>query len=55
MNVDQILISDKFKHDDDGFKHFIGYKDIAKTVMYHLTSNKRMQKILGKGRKQHVS
>ena len=26
VNVDQILISDKFKHSDDGFKYFIGYK-----------------------------
>ena len=27
VNVDQILISDKFKHTDDGFKYFIGYKE----------------------------
>ena len=26
INVDQIVISDKFKHSDDGFKYFIGYK-----------------------------
>ena len=26
VNVDQIVISDKFKHDDDGFKYFVGYK-----------------------------
>ena len=26
-NVDQIVISDKFKHSDDGFKYFIGYKE----------------------------
>ena len=26
VNVDQIVISDKFKHNDDGFKYFIGYK-----------------------------
>ena len=26
VNTDQILISDKFKH-DDGFKYFIGYKE----------------------------
>ena len=24
--VDQIVISDKFKHNDDGFKYFIGYQ-----------------------------
>ena len=28
VNVDQIVIFDKFKHSDDGFKYFIGYKEI---------------------------
>ena len=34
VNVDQILIYDKFKHSDDGFKYFIGYKedDIVKPL-----------------------
>ena len=27
VNVDQIIVSDKFKHTDDGFKYFIGYKE----------------------------
>ena len=27
VNVDQIVISDKFKHSDEGFKYFIGYQD----------------------------
>ena len=27
VNVDQIVASGKFKHSDDGFKHFIGYKE----------------------------
>ena len=27
INVDQIVVSDKFKHSDDGFKYFIGYKE----------------------------
>ena len=26
VNVDQIVISDKLKHGDDGFKYFIGFK-----------------------------
>ena len=26
-NVDQIVVPDKFKHNDDGFKYFIGYKE----------------------------
>ena len=25
--VDQIVVSDKFKHSEDGFKYFIGYKE----------------------------
>ena len=34
VNTDQVLISDKFKHRDDGFKYFIGYKedDIVKPL-----------------------
>ena len=34
INVDQIVVSDKFKHSDDGFKYFIGYKEaeIIKTL-----------------------
>ena len=27
INVDQIVVSDKFKHSDEGFKYFIGYQD----------------------------
>ena len=27
VNIDQIVISDKFKHSDDGFKYFIGCKE----------------------------
>ena len=27
INVDQIVVSQKFKHSDGGFKYFIGYKE----------------------------
>ena len=27
VNVDQIVVSEKFKHSDDGFKYFTGYKE----------------------------
>ena len=27
VNVDQIVVSDKFKHSDDSFKYFISYKE----------------------------
>ena len=29
INVDQIVIYDKFKYSDDGFKCFIGYKEVG--------------------------
>ena len=27
INVDQIVVSDKLKHRDEGFKYFIGYQE----------------------------
>ena len=27
VNVDQIVVSEKFKHNDEGFKYFIGYQE----------------------------
>ena len=27
VNVDQIVVFDKFKHSNEGFKYFIGYQD----------------------------
>ena len=27
VNVDKIVVSDKFKHSDEGFKYFIGYEE----------------------------
>ena len=27
VNIDQIVVSDKFKHSDEGFKYFIGYQE----------------------------
>ena len=47
VNVDQIVVSGKSKHSDDGFKYFIGYKEdeIVKPLFY-LTSNERIHKIL---------
>ena len=27
VNVDQIVVSDKFKHSDEGFKYFIGFQE----------------------------
>ena len=27
VNVDQIVVSDTFKHNNDGFKYFVGYQE----------------------------
>ena len=27
VNIDQIVVSDKFKHNNQGFKYFIGYQE----------------------------
>ena len=27
VNVDQIVVSNKFKHSDEGYKYFIGYQE----------------------------
>ena len=27
VNVDQIVVSDKFKHNNEGFKYFLGYQE----------------------------
>ena len=27
LNVDQVVVSDKFKHSDEGFRYFIGYQE----------------------------
>ena len=27
VNFDQIVVSDKFKHSDEGYKYFIGYQE----------------------------
>ena len=27
VNIDQIVVSDKFKHSDEGFNYFVGYQE----------------------------
>ena len=27
VNVDQIIVSDKFKHNEEGYQYFIGYQE----------------------------
>ena len=28
VNLDQIVVSDKFKYSEEGFKYFIGYQEV---------------------------
>ena len=46
INVDQIVISDKFKHDNGGFNYFIGYKEdkIVKPLCITLLQMKTEEK-----------
>ena len=39
--TDKIVVSDKFRHSEEGVKYFIGYQEdeIVKPLSYYLTSN----------------
>ena len=47
INVDQIVVSDKFRHSDDGLKYFNGYEkgELIKLLNYFLISNEWIHKI----------
>ena len=55
-NVDQIAVSDKFKHSYDGFRYFIGYKEgkIVKPLCIILPHMTGYIKYFENGRKKHV-
>ena len=56
VNVDQIVMSDKFKHSDDGFKYFIGYKEgeIVKPLCIILPQMSRYIKYFENEKRKHV-
>ena len=56
VNVDKILVSDKFKHSDDGFKYFIGYKEgeIVKLLCITLPKMSGYIKYFENGGKKYV-
>ena len=56
VNVDQIVVSDKFKHSDDGFKYFIGYKEgeIVKLLCIIIPQMSGYIKYFENGGKKHV-
>ena len=37
VNVDQIVVSDIFKHSNGGFKHVIGYKEGKIVILLQMT------------------
>ena len=39
VNTGQIVVSDKFKHNDDGFKYFIGYNNFIITYYFFFYSH----------------
>ena len=53
VTVDQIVVSDKFKHSDDGFKYFIGYQrgEIVKPLSIILPQMMRYIKYFENGGK----
>ena len=56
VNTEHIVISDKFKHSDDGFKYFIGYQEdeIVKPLCIILPQMSGYIKYFENGGKKHV-
>ena len=56
VTADQIVVSDKFKHSDDGFKYFIGYQEdeIVKPLCIILPQTSGYIKYFENGGKKHV-
>ena len=56
VNVDQIVVSDKFKHNNEGFKYFIGYQEgeIVKPLCIILPQMSGYIKYFENGGKKHV-
>ena len=46
VNIDRIVLSDKFNHDNDGYKYFIGYQEgeIVKRLCIILPQTSRCRK-----------
>ena len=55
VNVDQIVVSEKFKYSDDAFKYFIGYKEseIVKPLCIILPQMTGFIKYFKNGGKNH--
>ena len=53
VSIDRIVVPDKFKHSDEGFKYFIGYKEgeIVKSLCIILPQMNRYIKYFDNGSK----
>ena len=56
VTVDQIVVSDKFKHSDNCFKYFIGYQEgkVVKPLCIFLPQMSGYIKYFQSGKKKHV-
>ena len=56
VNTDKIVVSDKFKHSEEGYKYFIGYQegDIVKPLCIILPQMNAYIKCFENGGKKHV-
>ena len=45
VNTDQIVVSDKFNHNNDS-RYFIGYQEGEIVIIYYFTSNDWVYKLL---------
>ena len=54
--TDKIVVSDKFKHSEEGYKYFIGYQEdeIVKPLCIILTQMNGYIKYFDNGGKEHV-
>ena len=56
VNVDYVVVSDKFKHNNEVFKHFIGYQEgeIVKPLYIILPQMSECIKYFENGGKKHI-
>ena len=56
VNIDKIVVSDKFKHSDKGFKYFIGYQEgeVVKPLCIILPQMSGYIKYFGNQGQKHV-
>ena len=53
VTLDQIVVSDKFKHSDEGFKYFIGYQEDGK-IKTNVLGNRIRENMHYKGNMHYI-